>query len=181
MAINSPTTSARTLKTALSTCSHFFCTAVQVAFCDLLKNLFELTCVEELFASDWSFDPAFDLDPAEADHALELVQASVQRLRDLTPTSKGDKALKLAALLVHMATDLDKVLDRKGLYHRVAHARAALLLTADDPDAAIVNGLLKLAFAQIDRLAELEHGDMPLEPCDGPVACEAASDPMVCG
>ena len=180
MAIDSLTTSARTLKTARASRSRLFCSAVQVAFCDLLKNLVELARIEELFASNWSFDPAFDLDPADARHANTGVQASVEKLRALTPASAGDKALKLAAVLVHLATDMNMLMDREDLHHRVAHARAALLLGAEDPDAAFVNGLLKLAFAQLDRLAALEGGDKPLEPCDGPDACEVARDLVIC-
>lgn len=180
MAIDSLTTSARTLKTARASRSRLFCSAVHVAFCDLLKNLVELTRIEELFASNWSFDPAFDFDPVDARHAHTVVQASVGELQGLTPISQGDKALKLAALLMHMVTDMNMVMDREALHHRVAHARVALLLGAEHPDAAVVNGLLELAFAQLDRLVALEDGDRPLEPCDGPDACDDARDLVIC-
>jgi len=174
MADISPITSARALKTALCALPSFSCPAVHFAFCDLLESLTQLVRIEEIFASDWSFDPAFALDPGESVHAYEVVRASVQEVRDLTPASKGDKALKLAALMVQLAIDMEEAMDRSGVHQMIAHARACLLLGEDDPDGAATNHLLRAAFTRLDRLAALEEGEVPFDGCDAelePVFC----------
>jgi hypothetical protein len=149
---------------------------VHFAFCDLLESLTQLLRIEELFASDWSFDPAFSLDPGESVHAYRVVRASVHKIRGLTPASKGDKALKLAALMVQLAIDMEEAMDRSGVHEMIAHARACLLLEADDPDVAATNYLLKAAFTLLDRLAALEEGEAPLPDA----GCDADRDPVFC-
>jgi len=176
MADKSPITSARTLETALCALPSFSCPAVHFAFCDLLENLTQLVRIEELFASDWSFDPAFALDPSETVHAYEVVRSSVQKVRDLTPVSPGDKALQLAALMVQLAIDMEGAMDCSGVHAMIAHARNCLLLEEDDPDGAATNYLLRAAFTRLDRLAALEEGEALL-PCG---EYDAELDPVFC-
>ena len=159
MAIESPTTPAPALKSARSMSDCFSTPAAQPAFVELLDSLTQLLRIEELFASDLSFDPAFDLDPAESVHAFENVRACLQRVLRRHPVSRSDKALTLAALMVRLAIDMEEPMDREGVHQMIGQARSCLMLAGRDPDAAFTNQLLRVAFNRLDALAALEHGD----------------------
>lgn len=176
MAVKAISTSARALETAqfdLAAVSP----AVRDAFCDLLECLAHLLEIEAFFASDASFDPAFAVDPGESVHAYATVRAAARKVRKLAPVWPGDKALKLAALLVDLAIGMEEAMDRAGVHEMIAHARACLLLEADAPEAEVTNHLLRVAFVRLERLAALETG---AEPLLHPDAHDAAPEPAFC-
>ncbi|HHX82593.1 MAG TPA: hypothetical protein GX696_06385 [Pseudomonadaceae bacterium] len=176
MAINSVSTSARALETAQikpPSVSH----ALRDTFCDLLECLAHLLEIEAFFASDASFDPAFAVDPAESVHAYATVHAAAMKVRKLPPVWPGDKALKLAALLVDLAIGMEEAMDRVGVHEMIAHARVCLLLEADASEAAVTNHLLRIAFVRLERLAALETDDAPLP---HPDEHDAAPEPAFC-
>ncbi len=181
MAINPISTSARALETAqikpASVSPPSISPGVRDAFCDLLECLAHLIEIEAFFASDASFDPAFAVDPGESVHAYATVRAAARKVRKLAPVWPGDKALKLAALLVDLAIGMEEAMDRAGVHEMIAHARACLLLEADAPEAEVTNHLLRVAFVRLERLAALETG---AEPLLHPDAHDAAPEPAFC-
>lgn len=159
MTVESPNTPALAMKSAHSTPHSFSNTKTQSAFVELLDSLTQLLRIEDLFASDFSFDPAFNLDPAESLHAFENVRACLQCVLQSLPSSSSDKALKLAALMVWLAIEREEPMDREDVHQMIDQARSCLMLAERDPDAAFTNQLLCVAFSRLDALAALEHGD----------------------
>ena len=159
MAIESPNTPALAMKSAHSTPYSFLNTKTQSAFVDLLDSLTQLLRIEDLFASDFSFDPAFNIDPAESADAFEKVRASLRCVLQSSPASRSDKALKLAALMVRLAIDMEEPMDRECVHQMIGQARSCLMLAERDPDAAFTNQLLRVAFSRLDALAAPERGD----------------------